>query len=126
MPRRVRLRREDIMDHVPGTGNDWNLLDDLGAAVIGLALVAVVFVLFLVLFPVVALAIEILLLIVLFIAGLFARIVLRRPWHVLARTGDAAYRWPVKGWRASGERVDQIADALASGSMPLGAELLRR
>ena len=123
MPRRRRLKREDL-----GVGDvsDLMFFDDLGALAIGIAIAAALFVLLFVLFPVIAIALEILLLLVLFLAGLFARLVLRKPWHVLARTGDAAYRWPVKGWRASGERVDQIADQLASGSMPLGAELLKR
>ena len=128
MPRWVRLRpRRKKKD-----GSGWDILDastysdDLGGILVGLALVAIVFVVLFVLFPVVAIALELLLLIVLFIAGLFARVALRKPWHVLAQTGEAAYRWPVKGWRASGERVDEVADQLAAGSMPLGAELLKR
>ena len=106
MPRRVRIRP----DREIGDLSDLLMFDDLGGFAIGIVIaVALLLVVF-----------------VLFVAGLFARLVLRRPWHVLARTGDAAYRWPVKGWRASGERVDQVADQLASGSMPLGAELLKR
>ena len=130
MPRWVRLRPRRKKKDADGNESGWDItdvafFDDLGGVVIGIALVAIVFVLLFVLFPVVAIALELLLVIVLFIAGLFARIVLRRPWHVLARTGEAAYRWPVKGWRASGDRVEQVADSLAAGSMPPGAELLK-
>ena len=122
MPRRVRIRPDrDIADL-----SDLLLFDDLGGFAIGIVIAVALLLFVFVLFPIVAIALELILLAVLLLAGLFARLVLRKPWHVLARTGEAAYRWPVKGWRASGERVDQVADALAAGSMPPGAELLKR
>ena len=123
MPWRARFRRKSFDG--PDVG-DVSTFDDLGGLAIGLAILAVAVVVLFVVFPVVVLAVELVLLMLLLIAGVFARLVFRKPWHVLARTGEAAYRWPVKGWRASGERVDQVADALAAGSMPPGAELLKR
>ena len=122
LPWRARLRR-DVIDTPDVTGLFG--FDDLGGIALALAALAVLVVLLLVFFPVVVLAVEIVILILALIAGVFARLVLRKPWHVLARTGDAAYRWPVKGWRASGQRVDEVADQLGAGSMPLGAELLK-
>ncbi len=123
LPWRVRLRR-DTFDG-PDIG-DAGAFDDLGGVAIALGLLALAVIVLFVVFPVVVLAVEIVVVLLALIAGVFARLVLRKPWHVLARTGEAAYRWPVKGWRASGARVEQIADALASGSMPPGAELLKR
>lgn len=61
-----------------------------------------------------------------FFAGVVGRVALRRPWLVLARTEDADYRWPVSGWRASGERVNAVADAVARGGIPPGAQVVRR
>ena len=77
---------------------------------------------FAVVFPVIALTLELLILLALLLVGIAGRVVFRRPWHVLAQTEGARYRWPVRGWRASGERVDAVADALARGSLPPGAE----
>ena len=123
LPWRLRLR-SDTLD-APDLG-DVGGFDDLGGIAIALALVAVLIVILFVVFPVVVLAVELVILLLALIAGVFARLVFRKPWHVLARTGEAAYRWPVHGWRASGRRVDEVADRLAAGSMPLGAELLKR
>ncbi len=46
------------------------------------------------LFNVVVIAIELILLLVLFLAGLFGRVVLRKPWTVFAKSGDAPARAP--------------------------------
>ena len=125
LPRRPRFR-DDLVD-LPNIGDGGaSVFDDVGGLVAGIALVALAFVILLVLFPIVVLAFELLLVLVLLIAGIAGRLLLGKPWHVLARTGGAAYRWPVKGWRASGERAEQVAGQLASGHMPLGAELLKR
>ncbi len=124
LPRRPKFRSKE--DLGSGDWGDVSAGDDLGAVLIGIGLVVFVFVLLVIVFPVVVLALELILLAVLLVAGVVARVVFRKPWHVLARSGETAYRWPVKGWRASGERVREVADALASGTVPSGAERLKR
>lgn len=120
LPRRLRVRRPDLDWFDPSGG-----LDDAGGLLLLLAVFAAVLLVVFVVFPVVVLALELLLLIFLLLLGVAGRVLFGRPWHVLARTEGAAYRWPVKGWRESGERVDQVAGTLASGSVPGGAELLK-
>jgi hypothetical protein len=122
LPRRVRIRP----DRSIGDLSDLMLWDDLGGFAIGILIAVGLLLVVFVIFPIVAIALELLLLILLLLVGVIGRVALRKPWHVLARTGEAAYRWPVKGWRASGERIDEVAAALASGSMPPGAELVTR
>lgn len=120
MPKRVRVRGSDLTSGDLGVGpGDFFSFDDAGAGiVIGLALVVLVGFVLLVVFPIVALTIELVLLLVLFVAGLVGRIVFKRPWHVIARSDAQELRWPVQGWRESGERVDAVADALAAGREP--------
>jgi hypothetical protein len=125
MPKRVRVRRRDLDsgDTSDPSGAfdfaDLFSLDDAGAGiVIGLGLVVLVGFVLVVVFPIVAVTIELVLLLVLFVAGLVGRIVFKRPWHVIARSDDRELRFPVKGWRESGERVEDVADALAAGREP--------
>ena len=106
LPRRVRVRPD--LDPF-----DFATFDDAGAGiVVGLALALALFVALLLLAPL----LELLILLVLLAGGVIARVVFRRPWHVIARSGREERRWPVKGFRASGERVQEIAAALASGA----------
>ena len=133
LPERVRIRREggdtrDLGDGADSRGfldtmGDFFGIDDAGAGIlVGFAVLALSALVFVVVFPVIALTLELIILLALFLAGIVGRVVFRRPWHVLARTDGARYRWPVRGWRASGQRVDAVADALARGSLPPGAE----
>ena len=78
------LRRDARLPDVDGG------LDDLG--VFGMIIAAIVLVivgifLALVLFNVIAIALELLIVILLLLAGVFSRVVLRRPWVVQASTG---------------------------------------
>ncbi len=133
LPTRVRIRRDDIHDPGGGDGGDGFLdtmgdffgIDDAGAGIlVGFAVVALTALLLAVVFPVIALTLELIVLLALFLAGIVGRVLFRRPWHVLARTDDARYRWPVRGWRASGERVNAVADGLARGSLLPEAEAI--
>jgi hypothetical protein len=138
LPARVRIRRDgrDGDGDGDGSGDGDGLLDtmgeffgmdDAGAGIlVGFAVVALTAVLFAVVFPVIALSLELIALLALFLAGIVGRVVFRRPWHVLARTDGVRYRWPARGWRASGERVQAVADALGRGSLPPGAETVER
>jgi hypothetical protein len=133
LPARMRIRRDrddarDLGDGGDGGGfldtmGDFFGIDDAGAGIlVGFAVLALSALVFAVVFPVIVLTLELIVLLALFLAGIAARVAFGRPWHVLARTDGARYRWPVRGWRASGERVDAVADALARGSLPPGAE----
>jgi hypothetical protein len=120
--RRVRVPR--------GRGDrgllDWldpsTLVDDFSAGGIlaGIAVVLALVIALFVVWPIVAIAIEVVLLVVLFLAGLAGRVVLRRPWRVVARTGPPwrEVTHDVVGWRASGEAIDAMAAAIAAGREP--------
>src|SRR4051794_23835008 len=105
MPRRRRIGRVDVPDlGVPDFG-----LDDLGAVIGAIVLAIAVVLLALVLFNVVAIAIELMIVIVLFLAGVVGRVVFRRPWTVFAQTKNVSYHRNVVGWRASRRAIDDMA-----------------
>jgi hypothetical protein len=124
LPRRVRLRRRRDEREPPDFPDPGWLLDSaelsagggLAALVVVIAAVTVLYVVW----PVVAVAIELVLLVVLFLAGLAGRIALRRPWRVVARSKDPPREIArqVVGWRASRETIDAMAAALAAGRDP--------
>lgn len=121
--RRIRRAREgaDVADG-PDIGCLGDLFDEffLVLAVV-VAAVLVVVVGYLLVFVL----LDVLLVALLTVLGFAARIVFRRPWVIEATSGDeggdgdadvARRTWRVVGWRASGETVDRIADALAHGT----------
>lgn len=128
LPRRVRLRRE----REPGGSLDLVELVDLDAGPVAAVLAVIVLVVFLfaVVWPLVALALEVVILIFLFLAALAGRLLLGRPWRVLARA-DKPYperrAWQVAGWRASRDVIDDVARAIETGQepRPRGAVLAR-
>jgi hypothetical protein len=132
LPFRVRVRPErDLLD--PPTASSWVDADvfadfSLGGILVGLALAVLGVLLVLVVWPIVALAIEIVVLIVVFLVALAGRLLFRRPWRIVARTRDSVHStlaWHVVGWGASGRVIDEVADALAAGETqpsPAGAE----
>jgi len=102
--------RADVLD--PG----WLLGGRVGGAALFVALFVLVVGVGLVLAIV-----DVVVLVVVSAAGLVGRVVLRRPWTVEARAGDGTVRtWKVVGWRASRERLDEIAELLAAGISPPG------
>jgi hypothetical protein len=115
-PRRKRLGRAELSDMTPDWLDVGGFADDLTGIVLGIVVAIVAFLLVLVLFNVVAIAIELMLVILLLFAGLFGRVVLRRPWIVQARSGDAVLEWPVVGWRSSGRKIADVAGQLRSGA----------
>ncbi len=125
----VRLRRErDLSDAPSGDGDGWSWDDFLGldditpaAILIALAVAVAGVLLFLVVWPLVALAVELVLLLVLFLAGVAGRLLLRRPWRVRAETTTrpvATLEWQVVGWRASGRLLDEVASSIQAGGEP--------
>lgn len=135
VPARPRLRRKDRKDRkdsedasdsgavssdlpaIESRGSGWDLPSFADEAiVIGLVVGAVVLVVLLVttvVLPALVLVIELIVLLVLLVAGLFGRVVLRRPWTVRARAGDGREeQWQVSGFRRSGELRDTVAESL--------------
>jgi hypothetical protein len=111
---RVKLR--DLGDLTPSSLDGADDVGVLGAIVIAIVAVIALIVLALVLFNVVAIAIELALLVILLLAGVFGRVVLRRPWTVFARSGETLHTTQVKGWQASGRTIDELAQRIASGA----------
>jgi hypothetical protein len=126
LPRRPRLGRVDVPDlGVPDLGVG---ADDLGiVGTILLVIVGVVVAVFvaLVLFNVIAIAIELTLVIVLLVAGIVGRVVFRRPWQVVARSGSDSFSWRVVGWLRSRRVIADVGAQLAGGARePRPAEAL--
>jgi hypothetical protein len=118
LPRRRRLGRVDV----PNIGDLGPLgfasFDPSGVlATIALSILGVLagVLLVLVLFNVVAIAIELAILVALIVWGVLARVVLRRPWEVVARSGNTMFSRLVVGWRPSRRAIREIADRLRAG-----------
>lgn len=115
VPFRVRLHRDRSDVDFPSDLFDVDIFDDSGILA-GLAIVASAVLLFLVIWPVIAIALEIVVLILVVLGGLAARVVLRRPWTVRAESRRGGGRtWRVVGWRASGALIEEVARALEEG-----------
>jgi hypothetical protein len=125
LPRRPRLGRVNTPDFdLP----DIDLGDDTGIfATIVIAIVGVVVAIFLalVLFNVIAIAIELTLVIVLLVGGVIGRVVFRRPWQVVARSGARSFSWRVVGWLRSRRVIADVGAQFAAGTRePRPAEAL--
>jgi hypothetical protein len=128
LPFRVRVPRgrdsADLLDFP-----DLGFFDDAGGILAALTALASVVVLFLVIWPVIAIAAELVLVVLLVLAGVAGRVVLRRPWTVRAvsRSGGGR-RWQVVGWRASGALIDEVAASLQEGRglPPAGLDVVYR
>ncbi len=105
-----------------GSGFEWlDVGDELGVTLAVAVLLVVLAVLAITtVLPLVILLIE--LIVALLVVGplLFARVVLRRPWTIAARThGPPSQRVDRQavGWRASGRAKDELAKAVSSGAV---------
>jgi hypothetical protein len=99
---------------------DWFFPDiglgDADGVLAVIAVIAVLILLFTVVFPVIVLGIELLLVVVLLVGGIAARLLFRRPWTIRARAGDGReLAWRAVGFRRSGRVRDDVAAALALG-----------
>jgi hypothetical protein len=105
-----RLRGRPSGEGLDVAAADAAILDAglAGVAVLVLGILVLVFL------PFVFFALELLLLPLYFAY----RVVLKKPWIVEARSGSEALRWPVRGWRRSGETVGLIARSLELGERP--------
>lgn len=122
---RFRANREKVVDEgswfdglmIP----DFDLLDfdDSPAAAIAIALGALL--LFLVLLPLIGIALELIVLLVLLWSGIVGRVLFGRPWIVVAANLDDPQRsvaFAVKGWRRSSQAIEELSRALAIDGPP--------
>lgn len=99
--------------------------DVLGAVVAVVVVVLLVAAAVFFVIPLLVVLVDLLVLLVLALLALVARVALRRPWLVDAHVADGAHlRWRVVGWRASGAKVDEVADQLATGIVPPDGEVI--
>ncbi len=117
--RRFREYRED------GTGEGlfesfWFV--DFGDSVwASIALSVLIALIAIVLLPLIGLAFELILVILVLGSGLVGRFVLRRPWTIEAENLDAAERsasYAVKGWQRSGRAAAEITAAIETSGPP--------
>ena len=103
----------DLPDRPRPGGDDLGIL---GAILLAIVAIFVAIFLALVLFNVVAIAIELMILIIAGVAGLIGRVVFRRPWIVFARSGDNRFEYPVVGYFNSRRKLQDIAAQLSIGA----------
>ena len=97
----------------------WDFLDIPGdldvLAAVALVIVALLLLWFLV-FPLLLILIDVVLVIVVFVAGLAARVLLRRPWTVVATRADGVeIEREVVGWRASRDEIAALRQQIEQG-----------
>ncbi|MBE2318513.1 hypothetical protein DVA67_021210 [Solirubrobacter sp. CPCC 204708] len=124
LPRRKRMEGVDTGSfEFPDLGSADDILGAILLVVFGA--IAILF-LIVTLFNVVVLAIELTILILGLILGLFARVVLRKPWTVFAKSGPWLEERQVVGWRASRRLLDELAGEIESGRLQLALDDRRR
>jgi len=87
----------------------------------GIAIAVGVILLVFLLLPLIGVAIELILLVLLLGSGLIGRVVLRRPWTVEAQNLNAAEHsasYAVKGWQRSGRAAREIATTIELSAPP--------
>lgn len=93
-------------------------LEGIEVLLIGIVVLVIVIV---VLIPVLLFGLELILVGLLAAAGLATRALFGRPWLVQACPSESsadALAWEVKGWRRSGELIEEVATELAAGQTP--------
>jgi hypothetical protein len=97
---------------------------EFGDGVAGLVIGVVIFVFALVAlawgWPLVLIGVDLVWLLLIGVIGLAGRVVLRRPWRVEAVSAFERRNWFVKGYRAAGERRDEIVRQFVHGQNPIG------
>lgn len=119
---RLRRRFRSMRKHAGSLGEGADVASgcaDVEAIVIGLVVIAVILLAVFFVIPLLLTLVDLVIVLLLALLGFVAKIVFRRPWTLEARSDDGTvYRWKVVGWRASGQRRDEIAQMLAAGITP--------
>jgi hypothetical protein len=110
----------DLLDYldIPNFGD----LGDLGtviAVIVGVVVAGLV--MWFLVIPALLLLIDVAVLVLLLLAGVFAHVVLRRPWEVEASCRDRRLTWLVAGWKRSGQTVGDVETSLRGGVIPSGS-----
>jgi len=125
---RYRANREQVFGDNNGSGPldvltlpDFDLLDFDDSPVAAIAIAIGALLLFLILLPLIGVAFELIVLLVLLWSGIVGRVFFGRPWVVVAADLDDPERaaaFAVKGWRRSGEAVEELVKAIAVTGQP--------
>ncbi len=86
---------------------------------IGIAIAAALLVF--ILLPLIGVALEIVVLLVLLISGIVGRVLLRRPWTIEAVNLSHPQRsaaFAVKGWQRSSRAIDELVRAISVSGLP--------
>lgn len=94
--------------------------DELAAAAIVVAGVALLVVMLLFGWTLVLVGVSVVWIVLGTIVGTLARVVLRRPWWVEARSATERRDWYVRGFKAAGAHRDEIARQFRHGQNPSG------
>lgn len=74
-----------------------------------------------ILLPLIGVALEIVLLLMLLSSGIIGRVLLRRPWKIEAANLDHPQRsatFAVEGWRQSSRAIDELATTISISGLP--------
>ena len=125
---RYREHREKIFGDDSGSGTldvltlpDFDLLDFDDSPVAAIAVAIGALLLFLILLPLIGVALELIVLLVLLWSGIVGRVFFGRPWVVAAVDLDDPERsaaFAVKGWRRSGSAVEELKRTIAVSGTP--------
>jgi hypothetical protein len=98
----------------------FDAIDDIRALVLIPVMIVVLLILWFAVIPVLLILFDVLIVIVLFLAGITARVLLRRPWTVVATSSDGVeIEREVVGWRASRDEMATLCRELEQGSIAL-------
>jgi hypothetical protein len=125
---RMRRRFRSMGRHAGGLGEGADVAGgciDLEALLIAVVVIAVILLAIFFVIPLLLTLVDLVVVLLLTLLGFVAKIVFRRPWTLEARSDDGTvYRWKVVGWRASGQRRDEIAQMLSAGITPPDATVI--
>jgi hypothetical protein len=116
--RKNKEEREPEADSAMDLGAGFDLLS---GTMTGVVIVGAVLLVVLVLMPLIGIALELIVLALLFGSSLVGRVVFRRPWTVEAvKVDDPQERvaFAVKGWRQSGQALSELRTAIPAAGPP--------
>jgi hypothetical protein len=114
--RRFKANRKEAANNV-----EWLPLDGIDSPAVMIAGVALIALLVLVVLPLLGVALELVAILVLLVSGIFARVLLGRPWVVIAEKVDdpeEGVAVAVKGWRDSGMALCELRTTIAATGPP--------